>query len=266
MKKYWRVYVNSIQDALADRARLVVYVLEDFIPPTISIMLWLGIYNFSGKVASGWELNKLISYYIVIAFLTLTLNHYIEFPIGFRDIKEGGLIKYLMRPLSYLMYIFSGSNGWKTVRFLFSLLPYSLLIIIFRQYLSLSPSLSSLTMAILFAAISYMIIFFQRFLLGITSFWITDNDGLVNFFWMIQALFSGLLIPLDFLPKWLQSITWFFPFRFFYYFPAKIIFEQLRPSSYSTDLFLAVLWMIGLGLLSSIFFKRGLKVFSDTRQ
>src|SRR3990167_394879 len=106
MRKYWQVYLNAIQDAFADRARLAVYVLEDFIAPLVSILLWIGIYRFSGKTTSGWELDRLISYYLMVAFLSLTLNHYLEFSIGFRDIKLGGLVKYLVRPVSYLKYTF----------------------------------------------------------------------------------------------------------------------------------------------------------------
>lgn len=266
MKKYWQIYLNAIQDASADRARLIVYVLEDFIAPLVSILLWTGIYRFSDKTASGWELNKLISYYLIVALLSLTLNHYLEFSIGNRDIKEGGLVKYLVRPVSYLKYVFAGSSGWKTLRFLFAILPYSLLFTFFNKYWSVSISVQSLTGAVIFAVIAYMMIFFYKFLLGITAFWLTDNYGVVNFFWMIQTLLSGLLIPFDFLPEWLRQTTWFLPFRFFYYFPVKIIFENGNFSNYLPDFFFALGWLLILGFMAVVFFKRGLKMFSDTRQ
>lgn len=266
MKKYWQVYINAIQDAFADRARLIVYVMEDFIAPLVSILLWIGIYRFSGRTASGWELDKLISYYLLVAFLALTLNHYLEFSIGFRDIKLGGLVKYLVRPVSYLKYTFAGSNGWKTVRLLFALLPYSLLIFIFWQYWSVSITFSSAVAAILFAAISYVTIFFYKFLLGISSFWVVENYGLVNFFWMVQSLLSGLLIPLDFFPGWLKTVSWFLPFRFFYYFPVKLILERQGLGNYLPDLLVAVIWLALLGLAAMLLYRRGLKNFSDTRQ
>ena len=266
MKKYWQVYLSAIQDAFADRARLAVYVLQDFIAPLVSILLWIGVYRFSGKTASGWELDRLISYYLMVAFLSLTLNHYIEFSIGFRDIKLGGLVKYLVKPVSYLGYVFAGSNGWKTVRFLFALLPYSLLIMFFKQYFNVSASLPSVASAALFAAIAYLMIFFYKFLLGISSFWVVENYGLVNFFWMIQTLLSGLLIPIDFFPNWIKTVTWFLPFRFFYYLPVKLIIERQGLGDYLPDLGVAVIWVILLGWISASLYRKGLKNFSDTRQ
>lgn len=266
MKKYWQVYLNAIQDAFADRARLIVYVMEDFIAPLVSILLWIGVYRFSGETASGWELDKLISYYLLVAFLALTLNHYLEFSIGFRDIKLGGLVKYLVKPISYLGYNFAGSNGWKTVRVLFAILPYSLLIFIFRQYLDISITFSSAVAVVIFAAIAYVTIFYYKFLLGISSFWVIENYGLVNFFWMVQALLSGLLIPVDFFPSWLRTISWFLPFRFFYYFPVKLILERQGLENYMPDLLIAVGWLAAFGLTAMVLYRRGLKNFSDTRQ
>ena len=266
MKKYWQVYINAMQDAFADRARLIVYVMEDFIAPLVSILLWIGIYRFSGRTSSGWELNKLISYYLLVAFLSLALNHYLEFSIGFRDIKLGGLVKYLVRPVSYLGYTFAGSNGWKTVRFLFALLPYSLLVVIFKQYFSVSISFPSAVSAVLFAAIAYMMIFFYKFLLGISSFWVVENYGVVNFFWMIQTLLSGLLIPLDFFPEWLKTVLWFLPFRFFYYFPTKLLLDGQNAGNYVPDLLVAIGWLMVLGFSAAALYRRGLKNFSDTRQ
>lgn len=266
MRKYWKVYLNSIQDALADRARILVYVLEDLIPPSVSILLWIGIYQWSASTSSGWELQKLISYYLLVTFFSLALNHHLEFAIGERDIQRGGLVKYLTRPVSYITFTLAGSTGWKSVRLFMSLFPFALLFFLFRQYWNASVSPVTVLLAFGFATIAYMMIFFYRFLLGISAFWVTENYGVVNFFWMIQALFSGLLVPFDFLPTWLKDVSLFLPFRFFYYVPSIVLLNDHSRRNLWSDLCIALVWLTILVLFTRYLFNRGLKQFTDTRQ
>lgn len=266
MKKYWRVYINSVQDALADRARLAVYIVEDFIPPLVAILLWTGIYMYGSKMQSGWELNRLISYYLVITFFSLVLNHYIEFVIGGNDIQQGGLTKYIVRPVSYIKFLLAGSAGLKTVRLLFSVFPFTALILIFHKYWLFDINTLQIFASLVFAAISFFMIYFFKFLLGISAFWAVENYGIINLFWMIQTLFSGLLVPLEFFPNWLKLLSQLLPFKFFYYYPAHILTSQKLPETIGADLLIALGWTLVFGIASTWLFKRGLTKLTDTRQ
>lgn len=265
MKKYWQVYLNAIQDAFADRARLIVYILEDFIPPLVAILLWTGIYAYSGKIQSGWELNRLVSYYLLITFFSLALNHYIEFSIGEKDIQQGGLVKYLVKPVSYIKFVLIGSTGWKSVRLLLSVIPYTTLLLIFRKYWLIDTDVIPIFVSLAFAGVSYFMIYFYKYLLGISAFWTVENYGVVNLFWMIQTLFSGLLVPLDFLPDWLRVTSRLVPFRFFYYYPVAILMNRRLPETIGSDLLIALVWTLILGWASVWLFRKGLARLTDTR-
>lgn len=265
MKKYWIMYTNAIQDAFEDRGRILLYILEDFIPCLIQIVLWIGIFKFSGQISAGWSLNHLISYYLVLTFFSLTLNHYSDISIS-HDIYNGSIANYVIKPVPYLNHSFIGSAGWKTVRFFISIIPYILLILIFRQYLSLTPNLSGTITTFIFAVIAYFSIFFYKAILGLTAFWLVENYGVINLIWVLQVIFSGLLVPFDFLPPILKQISFLLPFRFFYYLPAAIFLNQDPISSHFMDLLVSLSWLLVLFVLSRIIYKKGLIKLTDTRQ
>lgn len=265
MKKYWKIYTNAIQDALEDRGRMLIYILEDFVPSLIQIILWIGIFKFSGNISAGWSLNYLITYYLTLTFFSLTLNHYSEVAIT-RDIQNGALANYIIKPTSYIYYNLTSSTGWKTVRFSISLIPYSLLLLLFRTYFSSSVTASGLITVSVFAFIAYFSMFFYKSILGFTAFWLVENYGIINFFWALQVIFTGLLVPFDFLPPILKQVSLLLPFRFFFYLPTILFLKQESIALHIPDLPISLFWLVILFILSKIIFKNGLTKLTDTRQ
>lgn len=266
MRKYWRLFQLSVQNSLQARSRIVVYILLDLVVPAASILLWIGAYRYSGGIASGWALSELIRYYLTVSFFSLTLSHYVELTIGYRHIADGNLGTFLLKPIPYLSYIFVDEMGWKTVRILLSLIPYGLLFVAFRPYLETTGQPSPSWIGILFfSLISYFISFFYKSLLGFSAFWVTQINGVVNLFWVLQALFSGMLVPLDFLPSIIKEIAGILPFQYMYYIPAKVFLEGRSLSSYLGHMTIALLWLSGLLVLTGRLFRHGLLRFTDIR-
>lgn len=265
MKKYWIIYKTTILDSVNRRAEMLVYVLEDFISPLLSILLWIGVINYAGTIQSGWDVNRTVSYFLVTAFLVLALNHYVDTLVGYQHIAQGGLAEVLLKPMSYHGYVFATETGWKTVRLLMSMIPFSFFVWMFRHYLNFTMSPKQIALALLFSLLAYFIIFLFKFLVGMSAFWVTENDGIVHASWAIQAIFAGRLIPYAFLPSTLQKISQWLPHQFFFYIPANILLTEPLPGEIAKNIVLALIWICILSVANKWMFHNGLKQFTDTK-
>jgi len=60
--------------------------------------------------------------------------------------------------------------------------------------------------------LSWLLSFAYRFLVNLAAFWSPDARGIGRFAFMIVMFFSGFLMPLRFLPEWVQHIAHLTPF------------------------------------------------------
>jgi ABC-2 type transport system permease protein len=94
-------------------------------------------------------------------------------------------------------------------------------------------------------------------MIGLAAF---ISEEVAPFEWIYQKfafIFGGLLIPLDFYPRWLQSIAFLLPFPAMTYGPSRLFVTP------ETSLFLSVLgqqaiWSLILGILVAVAYHRGL--------
>jgi ABC-2 type transport system permease protein len=64
--------------------------------------------------------------------------------------------------------------------------------------------------------------FFVNYCLGMASFWIVQSEGIRSVYSLLGGVFSGMLIPLVFFPKPLQTLQFFLPFQYTSYVPAMV--------------------------------------------
>src|SRR3989344_3086288 len=116
MKKYLVIIHTAMMESIEARVRMFVYILYDLIPPFISIFLWIGVYRFSGSLSSGWQLKELVTYFLTFTALYSILSQHPEHDISIDAIKQGKLTAHLVKPMSYLVYVFTMEMGWKIIR------------------------------------------------------------------------------------------------------------------------------------------------------
>jgi ABC-2 type transport system permease protein len=80
--------------------------------------------------------------------------------------------------------------------------------------------------AFLSIALAFLMNFYINYMIGLTSFWLVQSNGIRNAFMLVSSIFSGALIPLTFFPEWLQTIQFFLPFQYIAYMPAMVFTGQ----------------------------------------
>jgi ABC-2 type transport system permease protein len=96
-------------------------------------------------------------------------------------------------------------------------------------------------------------------LLTISMLWTISGEGISRLAPGLVFVFSGIIVPLPFLPSWLQRASSLMPFRGLIDTPLRIYLGQLHGSEAFTALALQGVWLIVLIVIGRVVMSRGLR-------
>jgi ABC-2 type transport system permease protein len=89
--------------------------------------------------------------------------------------------------------------------------------------------------------------------------WTISGEGISRLAPGLVFIFSGILVPLPFLPAWLQRVSNLLPFRGLIDTPFRIYLGQLQGSDAITALALQWGWLVALIIIGRSVMSRGLR-------
>ena len=113
MKLYRCVYQMGVETSLEYRANMVLTLLSTIFPIIIQTFLWNYLYgNGDAGAMTGYSYTEIIVYTLLAGLVSKLVITGFEYQIN-EDIKDGGLNKYLIRPVNYCGYRFCSYLGEK---------------------------------------------------------------------------------------------------------------------------------------------------------
>lgn len=101
MKLYRCVYQMGVETSLEYRANMVLTLLSTIFPIIIQTFLWNYLYgNGDAGAMTGYSYTEIIVYTLLAGLVSKLVITGFEYQIN-EDIKDGGLNKYLIRPVNY---------------------------------------------------------------------------------------------------------------------------------------------------------------------
>lgn len=255
MKKYWIVFVNSVQKALVYRFRIVTWAVTNSILPLIMMALWTKYYQ-AGNVINGYSYHQLAAYYLcvlIVSSWTSKIHDKVK-----DDIKDGELANYIIKPFGYFRFRFSGEFGWYVISSLFLLLPTIFVLLIYVNF-----SLISLLVLFVMLLPTYLLSFYLSMFVGLLSFYITETTGITNLHAMFTELLTGKFFPLTLFPPIAIKILDYLPFKYMYYFPIQLSLGTLGFSQIIKGVIILGTWIMILCLACSWLWHKGIKKFSS---
>ena len=95
---------------------------------------------------------------------------------------------------------------------------------------------------------AYLIRTFNQSALGMITFWTTRVGAIFQLYIMLELLLSGRLVPLQLMPDWVETVAWFLPFRWTFFFPIEALVGDLSDEELLGGLAMQALWT-GVGIL-----------------
>lgn len=262
MKKYLAFFKIALKKSLEYRGRAFIWLFWDVGSPLIMLFFWLAVFETREQVA-GFDYYSMVIYYFVVIFARNLVLTYPDEALQ-REIYSGEINIYLPRPANLLILKFFYEVAYKFLKTLY-LIP----LFIFCYFLFLKGNATTFTFQasnVLFFFISCSIAFcfyyLIKLLIGVSAFWFTEVEWIIGFQELVLLFFGGTLFPLDLLPRFMQVLASFLPFKYLFYLPAQGLMGKLNVWQMFSTLIIQIFWLILFSILVKRMYRAGLKRYS----
>lgn len=261
-KHYASCAYMGVKGAFVYRFNFVISIFTTPIALVVFYFLWKAIFEYTGQEAiRGFTFEAMISYYALNMLVGFVIWTYVD-----NDLEEhvinGTLTPILLRPLSYFWEVFADHMGTNFLSILIEIIPISVIAVVFFG-LGAPTIVNGIIFAML-VVIAMFINFMLGYLTGLTAFWFKEIGGIRRVRRVIVSFLAGSFIPLSFFPEWVTKLSNFLPFQYIRYVPITVYLGNYSTAIALWLFFGALLWAIGLYILSRIFWKVAYKKFAGS--
>jgi ABC-2 type transport system permease protein len=241
--KYGAITLINLQNQLAyvwdalNRAFFIVLIMFVF------VHLWTAVYEAQGTTEiAGLTLANTIWYLLIAEMIEIgKFRHDVAIS---EEVKDGSIAYKLIRPYNYIAYHFANGLGDTLVKMTLIFLlgmPIAL-------YYAGWPQVDwrHLPLVAVVGGMALLLDFCVMSMIGLLAFVTEDTQSFRIIYQKFVFILGGLMIPLDFLPDWLQGIARVLPFNLTTYAPAKL-FVAFSWAQFWQVIGLQLLWLVLLG-------------------
>lgn len=256
MGKYLRILKITFEEYFAYRLNFLCWRLRNVLRLLTVYFLWQTL--FLGKEnIFGYPKTAILTYILFTSFLSAFVLGTRTVDVG-REIVEGTLTNFLLKPLSYFKYYLMRDLADKILNLLLAFFEITLIFLIFRPEIFLERNIFTILFFLSACLLGMILYFLVSFLLSLVGFWSPDVWAPRFLFLIFLEFLGGGLFPLDILPKTLYQIIRFLPFNYFFYFPLSIYLGRVNAAGLAEGFILAVFWIVVLSFGLKNLWRKGL--------
>jgi ABC-2 type transport system permease protein len=248
--------------AFEHRAELLVWAFLTVFNTAIYLCIWVALFRGEPSVL-GYNLGQILHYYLIATIINgITASHF-ESWRG-REVREGKIDHYLTKPIPYPTQVLLADIG-NRLTYITIILPLCVLMYLGYFFFFQIDVLSTQPIVLLqffgLLIFGYIIEFSFAFIAVILTFWFESGEGIEHFKWIIMSIFTGYLIPVEFMPAWLRAVIEVLPLKYVYSVPIQIL--QGRMSLETFDV-LYIFFTIGvLYFIQSFLWQKAVKRYTS---
>lgn len=259
MKKFLTIVKAFWQRALTYRFTVLAYRIGEIGETLVLILMWSAIYG-GQKVIGGLTLQEMITYILIGNFFNAIIRNFLSGVVA-RDIKDGRLSMFLVKPMSYFNYIISQEIGRISLATTTSVLSSALVIVFFINTFIWNFDLAYFLVIVAMIILAFITELLLSYLIGLIAFWTDEVDGIYATIDRIKKFFSGGYFPINLLPLMFIQISFILPFAYSFFVPAQLYLKKLDLSVGLKGLLVQVIWITILyGIIKAVW-SRGLKKY-----
>ena len=247
MHLYLEVARKSFRRHLVYRTANLAGIAVNFFFSCLRVFIFTSVLGHRTQVA-GYNLSQIVTYMCLTEALMMVTGG-----VGNRELMDsvmsGQVAMDLVRPWDFYFYWLSRIIGRSWYYVLFRGVPLFLLSwAVFR--IALPPDGLTATLFVTSLFLGMLVSSGLAFMVNFTAMWTTDAQGMAGIVMTLMWFFSGILLPPEFLPRWLQAVVWWLPFQAQAYTPTTIYLGRTGGVGRGQLLALQVIWalvLIGMG-------------------
>jgi len=219
--KYWAIFRTQLVNSLAYPIDLLGRSLLIVLFMWIFMNLWRVTYGATGaRSIAGLTLADTM-WYLMMAEAVMLSKRDLSETIT-EQVKDGSVAYLLNKPFNFILYHFAAGLGDSVLAFGGNLIIGTAVVWLM---VGPPPGLTGWIFAGAAVALSWLLDFCFSALIGLSAFVVEETNA---FRWIYQKfllLLGGVLIPLDFFPAWLQTLSLNLPFAWIIYGPARLFVD-----------------------------------------
>lgn len=259
LRRYVALFSISWQNGLVYKTAFLMWRLRMVIGTLLPLALWSAVYTQSDQ-AFGYTQSEMIGY-ILLSNLSLSLI----MSTGLHDIPykvySGELSLWLIKPMGIFRYYLLVDLADKMKNFFFVMIETMVFWFFLAPMIGI-PSASVLLLAIFWILLGVAIHFWIELLFGAIGFWSPDVWGPKFLFFMVIDIAAGRSFPLDIFPPIVDKILFMTPFPYFGFVQTQLLLGRIPSQDFIPLTASMLLWMLVLGALAWVIWRRGLRDYS----
>jgi ABC-2 type transport system permease protein len=261
LKKYEKSFSLGLQSALEYRWNFAFGFLTFAFTLTMEYFTWTGIFHSAkSAIVYGYTYPQMLIYSLFAALVSKFVSGGFEYGM-LDDVKNGGLSKFIIKPIGYLRYRFSCFLGERAFYAAIIFILIGVFIGVFYTLFGYTVSAVTALLFLLSVLLSLLMNFFIYSALAALSFWMTDAWAVFVVFGLVANVFSGGVFPLDIFGPMFNRILGFLPFQYTIYFPVNILSGRIFGSGILFGLFMQLVWVSVLFCATNLLWRIGLKKY-----
>jgi ABC-2 type transport system permease protein len=257
LRSYLAILRGSVISGLVYRFGFLFTIFGNIIYMVVAYFLWHSIYRNS-ETMHGLTFSQAFIYVALGSTVFILLKTYVEWGIS-REINDGNIAVYLVRPVNYQLHWLSLALGFTLTNLVAISVPTALLLtLVFKVQFAPGPGLLLFPFSLLMA---FVISFNLDFAIGLTAFYTESTWGLSMTKEIIVTVLSGALLPLQFFPEAIQKVLLWLPFQAIYYTPLMTITKPDQGwDVFAPMMAVQIFWVIASFALTRMYYKRAIRV------
>jgi ABC-2 type transport system permease protein len=263
IRKYLNIFRVSLTERMAYRGDFLLGTVLRLLPMVTTILLWQAIYAGAGEEKLGGFSEREMIAYLLLVHIARMFSSMPGLAWGIaRDIREGGLKKYLLQPIDMLAYLVAYRAAHKVTYIVTSALPYAGLFFLCRHFFDGFPDPLTMTAYVASLFLGFLIGFFFEATIGMAGFWLLEVTSFLYIVNTLNFFVSGHMFPLDLLPDFWAGLLKALPFQYMAYFPSAVFLGKIQGMDLAFGLLAELAWVAAFFLASRWLFRVGLRRYS----
>lgn len=217
----------------------------------ILYFFWRAVYGTTDVIA-GLTLNTTLTYILLAQVFRPLTDVDLIFEFGY-NLREGGIIHLLLRPINFQAMYYSQSLGGLGMQMVLQIPMALVATFVFGLKWPTDPAVWGAFLVS--ALLGYSALFFFVYCVACLTFYTTEVWGLGVLFLGMSLFLSGGLVPLAMMPDWLRTVVLAIPFAQSLAVPINILTGITPLSEVPHTWMIQALWVLGLWLASNLFFR-----------
>lgn len=259
--KYWRSVKLGIQSALEYRMDFLLSIVSTIIPTITQLFLWNAIFESSESgIVYGYTYSSMIMYTILAGIVSKLMASGCEWEVA-ADIRDGGLNKFIVKPVGYFRYRICCFLGQKSIQLIMFAIILAVILCVAHIKSFFTVPINHILFFSIAVVLGLLINMFLGFIVSVISFWITEAWSAFMILNLAVSVASGGVFPLEVFGEKAMTVLKYLPFQYTVYFPINILNGSIGIEEIIHSLCIQTVWIVILGFLLQGLWSIGLRKY-----